>query len=79
MALPVLINPRIQFFDDNGNPLAGGKVYTYEANTSTPKATYTTSEGTTENSNPVVLDVRGESSIFLSGRYSTQRILKLRK
>ena len=69
MALPVLINPRIQFFDDNGNPLAGGKVYTYEANTSTPKATYTTSEGTTENSNPVVLDVRGESSIFLSGRY----------
>lgn len=69
MTLPVMPNPKVQFFDDNGNPLAGGKVYTYEANTSTPKATYTSAIGNTANANPVILDSRGEASIYLSGTY----------
>jgi hypothetical protein len=38
-------NPGAQFFDDNGDPLTGGKVYTYAAGTTTPLATYTTSTG----------------------------------
>jgi len=48
-----------QFLDDNGNPLSGGKVYTYEAGTSTPKATYTTSIGDVAQSWPIVLDAAG--------------------
>lgn len=54
-----------QFFDANGNPLAGGKLYTYAAGTTTPLATYTDSSGGTPNTNPVILDSRGEASIWL--------------
>jgi hypothetical protein len=48
-----------QFFDNNGNPLSGGKIYTYEAGTSTPLATYTSSTGNTAHTNPIVLDSAG--------------------
>lgn len=48
-----------QFFDNNGNPLSGGKIYTYEAGTTTPLATYTSSSGNTAHTNPIVLDAAG--------------------
>jgi hypothetical protein len=48
-----------QFFDNNGVPLTGGKIYTYEAGTSTPLATYTSSTGGTAHTNPIVLDAGG--------------------
>ena len=48
-----------QFFDNNGIPLAGGKIYTYEAGTSTPLATYTSSTGNTTHTNPIILDSAG--------------------
>jgi hypothetical protein len=48
-----------QFFDNNGVPLAGGLLYSYAAGTTTPLATYTTSSGSTANSNPIVLDAAG--------------------
>lgn len=51
-----------QFFDNNGNPLSGGKLYTYAAGTTTPQATYTTSSGGTAHSNPIVLDSAGRVS-----------------
>jgi len=48
-----------QFFDDNGVPLSGGKLYTYAAGTTTPAITYTNSTGNTANTNPIVLDSAG--------------------
>lgn len=48
-----------QFFDSNGNPLSGGLIYTYAAGTSTPAATYTSSSGLIQHSNPIVLDAAG--------------------
>lgn len=56
-----------QYFDANGDPLSGGKLYTYAAGTSTPLSTYTTAAGNVANTNPVVLDSRGEASIFWTG------------
>lgn len=50
-----------QFFDNNGNPLAGGKIYTYAAGTTTFAATYTSSSGSVANSNPIVLDSAGRT------------------
>lgn len=48
-----------QFFDNNGDPLAGGKLYTYNAGTTTPAVTYTSSTGTIPNTNPIILDSAG--------------------
>jgi hypothetical protein len=36
---------RQRFFDSNGNPLAGGKLYSYAAGTTTPQSTYTDQSG----------------------------------
>ena len=59
-----------QFFDANGNPLAGGKLYTYAAGTTTPLATYTDAGGGTPNTNPVILNSRGEANVWLgSSKY----------
>lgn len=55
-----------QYFTAGGIPLVGGKVYTYAAGTTTPLATYTTAAASTPNTNPVILDSRGEASIFFS-------------
>lgn len=57
-----------QFFDNSGVPLAGGLLYSYEAGTTTPAATYTSSAGTIANTNPIVLDAAGRppSEIWLS-------------
>ena len=57
--------------DDAGNPLVGGLLYTYASGTTTPKATYTSSTLGTANTNPVVLDARGEAQVWLgSGAYT---------
>ena len=45
--------------------MSGGKVYTYAAGTTTPLTTYTDYTGNTANSNPVILDSRGECNIWL--------------
>lgn len=48
-----------QLFDNSGNPLSGGLIETYEAGTTTPLATYTTSAGNVAHSNPIVLNSAG--------------------
>ena len=58
--------PKLQFFAANGTPLVGGKLYSYAAGTTTPLATYTDEGGGTPNPNPVILDSRGEASVWLS-------------
>jgi hypothetical protein len=58
---------KMQFFKANGEPLVGGKLYTYTAGTTTPQPTYTDSAGGTANTNPVILDSRGEADIWLGG------------
>jgi hypothetical protein len=67
-----------QFFDDNGVPLAGGLIYTYQAGSSTPLVTYTTSNGTIANANPIVLDASGRTpqQIWLLTGYSYKFILQ---
>lgn len=57
---------KMQFLDATGAPLVGGLLYTYAAGTTTPQASYTDSTGSQANSNPVVLDARGEANIWLA-------------
>src|SRR5271170_728148 len=57
--------PRQQFFGANGQPLAGGFVYTYVAGTSTPAPTYLDYTGTSLNTNPITLDSGGFAAIWI--------------
>lgn len=60
-------SPKMQFFTANGVPLAGGKLYTYVAGGLTvPQTTYTDSTGGTPNTNPIILDSRGEANVWLT-------------
>ncbi len=66
--MPVVQLPptgKFQAFDVNGDPLVGGKLYTYVTNTSTAKATYTDATGNSANTNPVILDARGEADVWI--------------
>lgn len=67
-----------QLFDNNGNPLSGGKIYTYYAGTTTPAATYTTVLGTIQNSNPIVANAAGRltDEIWLPNGTSYKYVLK---
>lgn len=56
-------------FDNSGQPLAGGKVYTYAAGSTTNKATYADSAKSTTNANPVVLDAYGRAAVYADGAY----------
>jgi hypothetical protein len=55
--------------DSSGNPLSGGKIYSYEAGTNTNKNLYTDFAKTTPAANPVILDSNGKSQVFGDGAY----------
>jgi hypothetical protein len=57
---------RQQFFAPNGQFLSYGSVFTYEAGSTTPIATFTDSTGITQNTNPIDLDAYGSCSIWLN-------------
>lgn len=67
-----------QFFDSNGAPLNAGKIYTYQAGSSTPLATYTDNAGLVANTNPIILgtDGRPPQEIWLSEGYYYKFVLK---
>lgn len=55
-----------QFLDANGHPLAGGKLYVYQAGTTTPAAIYADSALSTPLANPALLDASGRLTYFLA-------------
>jgi len=69
-----------QFFTSTGAVLTGGKLYTYAAGTTTPAVTYTSSDGLTPWTNPVVLDaagrVPGSGEIWLTDGIIYKFVLK---
>ncbi len=69
-----LIPDNAHFLDAQGNPANGAKLFIYTAGSSTKATTYTESDGAVANSNPIVLDSRGEmpSGCYVtSGTYKT--------
>lgn len=63
-------NAKAKFWNRAGQPLAGGKLYTYVAGSvNTNKATYKDYNNTMTNTNPVILDAYGEADIWLDGIY----------
>lgn len=58
--------PLFHGFFPNGDPLIGGKLYTYQAGTSTPAAAYHDAAATMPHQNPIVLDDRGEALVHVT-------------
>lgn len=61
----ILSYPRFRVVDSNNLPLASGKVYFYKTGTTTPQATYSDPALGSANTNPVILDARGEAWVFV--------------
>lgn len=59
VTLSIFAGVGAQLFDNSGNVLSGGKLYSYEAGTTTPLTTYTSSTGITAHTNPIILDAAG--------------------
>lgn len=57
--------PIFRGWDNNGNPLVSGQLFTYVAGTTTPQASWTDATQVTQNTNPVILNARGEASVWL--------------
>ena len=61
-------NPTTQYLDDAGNPLVSGKLYFFESDTDTPKATYADVNLSIANTHPVILTGSGRvPNIFFDG------------
>ena len=67
-----------QFFDNNGVPLSGGLLYTYQAGSSTPLATYTDINGSIANANPIVLNSSGrlDNEVWLTYGFNYKFVLQ---
>jgi hypothetical protein len=79
VTLSIFAGVGAQLFDNNGNPLSGGKLETYQAGTSTPLTTYTSSTGNTAHTNPIVLDSAGRvpgGEIWLNYAYLYKFVVK---
>lgn len=68
--------PKLQFFGTDGLPLVGGKLYTYQAGTTTPIATYTDNTQANLNTNPVILDSAGQANVWLADTTTYKYVLK---
>lgn len=70
------ISPRFYATTDAGAPAVGYKLYTYLTGTTTPAATYQDAGGVSSNTNPIILDARGEAVIFLAAATTYRFVLK---
>jgi hypothetical protein len=66
-----------QFCDANGFPLAGGRLYYYQAGTTSQGLTYLEATGTIANSFPIILDSAGRipTPVYLTALYNYKETL----
>jgi hypothetical protein len=57
--------PLQKFFDNDGRPLVAGLLFIYAAGTTTKVSTWQESAGVSLNSNPIILNFRGEARVWL--------------
>jgi hypothetical protein len=69
--MPRYISPQVQYFDEIGVPLTGGKLFFYEPSTLVAKDTYSDTALSVPNTNPIILATNGSPSvdIWLNGSY----------
>lgn len=67
-------SPKQQFFDNNGNPAAGYKLFTYAAGGVSKLATTVSASGA-NNTNPIILDYRGEANVWIPPNIAFKYVL----
>lgn len=72
----IATNPKYQFSDSLGAPLAGGSLTTYVAGTNTLTNTWQDQAQSTLNTNPILLDARGECLLWLDVTIAYKLVLK---
>lgn len=73
MSTAVLLpNGKQAFLNAAGTPAVGCKLQTWAAGTSAPKTTWQDAGEGAANTNPIILDARGEAVIFWDGAYKVQ-------
>ena len=55
--------------DTSGNVLSAGKVWTYDAGTTTPRTTWTAFDKSSSAANPIILDSAGRAQVYADGAY----------
>lgn len=68
----IIAEGKQSYTDDAGVPLAGGLLYTWDAGTTTPRLTWGDSAQTAAHTNPIILDARGEATVFWNGAYKVE-------
>ncbi len=68
--------PRFQAIDAQGRPMVGAMLYTYQNKTTTPSATWRDKEQLALNTNPIILDARGECVVWLSKSQAYSFVLR---
>lgn len=75
--MPVLTpSAKQQFTDNAGNLAIGYKLYTYANGTTNPQTTWQDRAGSSANTNPIILDARGEATIYLDESLTYDFVLK---
>lgn len=74
---PFMALGNAQFFDNNGEPLTSGVLYSFQAGTSTQQATFTDYTGTILNPNPIPFGSGARVSIWLTSSATYKFILCL--
>lgn len=69
MSNTIMPEGRQRYFNNDGTVAAGGRLYTYSAGTVVPKTTYSDAAGTQPNTNPIILDAKGEALVYWGGSY----------
>lgn len=59
-----IINPHVTFVNAAGAPCWNCSLYSYAAGTTTPLATYVDATGTSQNTNPIILDASGGANVW---------------
>lgn len=71
-----LVNPKVQFLDDTGTPLAGGKAYFYVPGTEIARDVYTDVGMLVAYGTPITLDAGGRATIYFNPSLSYKLVLK---
>lgn len=76
--MPAILSPsaKQQFFTNGSEVAAGYRLYIYAANTLTPQTTFVDRDGSVPNTNPIILDARGEATIYLTPGIVHDYVLK---